>query len=89
MTITKSELKEVYRREEDAKVKERLLLILRVEVDDVIPASAAKELHRSRPWASYRLRRFSKHYPNGCDGGAVPFAMVHSLGGSPRCPSIG
>jgi len=58
--ITKSELKEHYRREEDAKVKERLLLILRVEVDGAIPASVAKQLHRSRPWASYWLERFSK-----------------------------
>ena len=65
MTITKSEVKELYRREEDAKVKERLLLILRVEVDGVIPASAAKELHRSRPWASYWLRRFLKEGLNG------------------------
>jgi len=63
--IAKSELKELYRREEDAKVKERLLLILRVEVDDVIPASAAKELHRSRPWASYWLEGFSKEGLNG------------------------
>jgi transposase len=63
--ITKSELKKLYRREEDAKVKERLLLILRVEVDGAIPASAAKQLHRSRPWASYWLERFSKE---GLDG---------------------
>jgi len=60
LTITKSELRGRYRREEDAKVKERLFLILRVEVDGVIPASVAKELHRSRPWASYWLERFSK-----------------------------
>ena len=58
--ITKSELEELYRGEEDAKVRERLLLILRVEVDGVTPASAARELHRSRPWASYWLRRFSE-----------------------------
>jgi len=63
--ITKSELKELYRKEEDAKVRERLLLILRVEADGVIPASAAKELHRSRPWASYWLERFSKEGLNG------------------------
>jgi len=63
--ITKSELKELYRGEEDAKVRERLLLILRVEVDGVIPAAAARELHRSRPWASYWLERFSKEGVNG------------------------
>ena len=65
MTISKSELKELYRREEDARVKERLLLILRVEMDGVIPASAARELHRSRPWASYWLERFLKEGLNG------------------------
>ena len=63
--ITKSELKELYRGEEDAKVRERLLLILRVEVDGVTPASAARELQRSRPWASYWLERFSKEGVNG------------------------
>jgi len=65
LTISKSELKELYRREEDARVKERLLLILRVEMDGVTPASAARELHRSRPWASYWLERFLKEGLNG------------------------
>ena len=41
------------------KAKERLLLILRVEGNGLVPARAAKELHRSRPWASYWLERFS------------------------------
>ena len=50
----------LYRSEEDPKVKERLLLILRVEGDRIIPAHAAEEMHRSRPWASYWLERFRK-----------------------------
>ena len=65
MTTVRSELEELYRKEEDAKAKERLLLILRVEGDGLVPAHAAKELHRSRPWASYWLERFSKE---GLDG---------------------
>ena len=65
MTFARSELEELYRKEEDVKAKERLLLILRVEGDGVVPARAAKELHRSRPWASYWLERFSKE---GLDG---------------------
>ena len=55
----------LYRREEDAKVKERLLLILRVEGDRMIPAHAAGEMHRSRPWTSYWLERFREEGVGG------------------------
>ena len=65
MMIARQEFEALYKREEDADVKERLLLILRVEGDDLIPAHAARELHRSRPWASYWLGRFSEQ---GVDG---------------------
>ena len=58
--IARNELEELYKREEDADVKERLLLILRVEGDGLIQARAARELRRSRPWASYWLGRFSE-----------------------------
>jgi len=53
LTSARSELEELYGKEEDVKAKERLLLILRVERDGLVSARAAKELHRSRPWASY------------------------------------
>jgi hypothetical protein len=49
--LTKSKLESVYRNEADVKVKERLLLVLKVKNDGMIPARAAKELHRSRTWA--------------------------------------
>lgn len=39
-------------------VKERLLLVIKVEGDDIVPARAAKELHRSRTWASDWLARY-------------------------------
>ena len=55
----------LYRREEDPKVKERLLLILRVEGDRVIPAHVAGEMHRSRPWTSYWLERFREEGVGG------------------------
>ena len=55
---TRSELDDLYKSEDDPRVKERLLLILRVEGDGVISAHVAEELHRSRPWASYWLGRF-------------------------------
>ena len=37
-----------------------MLLVVKEEHDDVIPAYAADELHRSRPWALYWLNRFSE-----------------------------
>jgi putative transposase len=65
-SLTKSELKSLYRKEEDPRVKERLLFILRVEGDGAVPSNVAEEeLHRSRPWASYWLRRYLKE---GVDG---------------------
>ncbi len=51
---------ELYKRESDAKVKERLLLVIRVVDDKEMPAHVAKGLHRSKPWASYWLHRSSK-----------------------------
>jgi len=65
MTGSRSELEEFYRREEDPDVRERLLLILRVEGDGMIPARVARELHRSRPWTSFWLGRYQK---DGVDG---------------------
>lgn len=50
---------ELYKRESNAKVKERLLLIIRVVDDRELPAHVAKELHRSKPWASFWLQRYN------------------------------
>lgn len=58
--LTKSKLESVYRNEVDIKVKERLLLVLKVKNDGMIPARAAKELHRSRTWASDWLKRYQE-----------------------------
>lgn len=55
-----SRLAELYKRESNTKVKERLLLILRVEGDEQLPAHVVKGLHRSKPWASYWLDRYNK-----------------------------
>ena len=60
MTLTRAELSQIYRKESDPKVKERLLFVLKVQGDYMIPARIAKELHRSRPWTSYWLDRFDK-----------------------------
>jgi transposase len=63
--LTKTKLESVYRNESDIKVKERLLLVLKVKNDGMVPARAAKELHRSRTWASDWLRRY---HEEGMDG---------------------
>ena len=65
MTISKRELSEIYKVEYNPKVKERILLILRVEVDGQLPAHVVKELHRSKPWASYWLDRYEKSSVEG------------------------
>ena len=62
---SKNELIRLYKKETNLKVKERLLLVIKVRHDNVIPAYAADELHRSRPWALYWLDRFSEE---GVDG---------------------
>jgi putative transposase len=64
---SRSELEELYREEEDPDVRERLLLVLRVEGDGMVPARVAKELHRSRFWTSFWLRRYREEGVGGLD----------------------
>jgi len=54
----RNQLEELYRDEKDPDVKERLLLVLRVEGDGMVPARVASELHRSRFWTTFWLRRY-------------------------------
>lgn len=65
MTLSRGKLETLYRKESRARLKERLLLILKVEGEGMIPARVAKELHRSRSWTSDWLARYSKE---GIDG---------------------
>ena len=59
--LTKSKLVNLYKKENDPKVKERLLLIIKVREDKQIPFRVVKELHhRSNPWASDWLKRYDK-----------------------------
>ena len=60
MTVSTGKLVQLYRKESNAKVKERLLLIIRVKDDGELPAHVVKEIHRSKPWASYWLERYNK-----------------------------
>jgi putative transposase len=58
--LTKSTLVNLYKKEHDPKVKERLLLIIKVREDKQIPFQVVKELHRSNPWAFDWLKRYDK-----------------------------
>ena len=60
MPFNRKELTNLYKKESDPNVKERLLLVLKVKVDNTIPARVARELHRSRTWAFDWLARYSK-----------------------------
>jgi putative transposase len=62
---SKNELIRLYKKETNLKVKERLLLVVKIENDNIIPAYAADELHRSRPWALNWLKRYREE---GIDG---------------------
>jgi transposase len=56
----------LYRKESRVSLKERLLLVLKVEGDDaMISARVAKKLRRSRVWTSDWLARYPKE---GTDG---------------------
>ena len=45
MKYSKNELIRLYKKETNLKVKERMLLVIKVENKNVIPAYAADELH--------------------------------------------
>ena len=59
--MTKSKLVNLYKKENHPKVKERLLLIIKVREDRQIPLCVAKDMHRSNNlWASDWLKRYDK-----------------------------
>jgi putative transposase len=65
LTLARGELESLYRREEDPRVKERLLLVVRVEGHRQVPAHVARELYRSGPWTSYWLERYREEGVEG------------------------
>jgi len=56
--LSRTRFEQLYKRESDAGVKERMLLVLNVVYDKHIPAQVARDLHRSRTWASDWLKRY-------------------------------
>ena len=66
MSLTnKSKLVDLYKKETYSKVKERLLLVIRVREDGQVHFRVVKEMHRSNPWASDWLKRYDRE---GMDG---------------------
>lgn len=63
--VSRRMLERAYREEGDANTRVRVLLALRVRFENVIPAEASRELHRSRAWATKWLKRFDEY---GLDG---------------------
>ncbi len=47
MQVQVSSLEDAYKKEKDARVKERILLIMLIK-DGKVPAHAAKEMHRAK-----------------------------------------
>lgn len=56
--LSRTRFEQLYRKESDVDLKERMLLVLNVVYDQHIPAQAARDLHRSRTWASDWLKRY-------------------------------
>jgi len=56
--VSKTRFEKLYRFQNDANVKERMLLVLNVVYEKQIPAQVARDLHRSRTWASDWLKRY-------------------------------
>ena len=61
----KAKLVNLYKKENDPKVKERLFLVIRVIEDGQVPFRVVKEMNRSNPWASEWLKRYDKEGVEG------------------------
>ena len=61
----KAKLVDLYKKETDSKVKERILLVIRVREDGQVPFRVVKGMYRSNPWASDWLKRSDKEGMEG------------------------
>ena len=60
MTLTKTSFERIYRSEQDAKTRERMLLVLNVVFQNMVAAHVARDLHRCKAWASNWLKRYDE-----------------------------
>ncbi len=65
MTISRTAFERVYRTQKDAKVKERMLLVLNVVYYGKIAAHIARDIHRSKGWTSQWLKRYREECIEG------------------------
>jgi transposase len=63
--VSKTRFEKQYRSEHDTNVKERMLLVLNVVYYKEIPAQVARDLHRSKTWASDWLKRYREENIEG------------------------
>ncbi len=56
--VSKIRFEKLYRSEDNSNVKERMLLVLNVIYENQITAQVARDLHRSKTWASDWLKRY-------------------------------
>src|ERR1051325_10705201 len=67
MNKNRNQLEEQYKKESDPMVKERLLLVLRIEYDNMTPTRAGREIDRSRSWAS-KSKWWRRYIQEGLNG---------------------
>jgi putative transposase len=60
LSLTRTSFEKIYRDEEDAKTKERMLLVLNLVYQGKMSAHVATDLHRNRTWACVWLKRYDK-----------------------------
>ncbi len=65
MNITRTTFERVYRTEKDARIKERLLLVLNVVYHNKVAAHVVREIHKSKGWASQWLKRYREEGISG------------------------
>ncbi|HEX7818805.1 MAG TPA: helix-turn-helix domain-containing protein [Nitrososphaeraceae archaeon] len=63
--VSKTRFEKLYRYEHNTNVKERMLLVLNVVYDKQVPAQVARDLHRSKTWASDWLKRYREEGMEG------------------------
>ncbi len=60
MNLAKASFEKIYRAKQDAKTRERMLLVLNVVYHGMVAAHVARDLHRNRTWACVWLKRYGK-----------------------------
>jgi putative transposase len=65
LTITSTTFEKIYRSEKNTRVRERMLLVLNVLYYNKVATHVAREIHRSKGWASQWLKRYREEGMEG------------------------